>query len=143
MTALGFGYLDTARALARRGAGTENLAEAAGLGQLENATRLLPKADSPSRHQALALAAQLGQTDIVRLLLDAGEDPDRFNPEGLHSHSTPLHQAALAGHLDVVRLLVDRGARLDQRDRIFDGAPLDWAEHGKQTAIVDYLRNRQ
>ena len=35
---------------------------------------------------------------IVRMLLDAGEDPNRYNPVGAHSHSTPLHQAAVGGH---------------------------------------------
>ena len=63
------------------------------------------------RHRALALAAQLGHVEIVRLLLDAGEDPDRYNPADSHAHTTPLHQAALAGHDAVVRLLVERGAR--------------------------------
>jgi hypothetical protein len=36
--------------------------------------------------------------EIVRLLLDAGEDPNRYNPVGGHSHTTPLHQAAGGGH---------------------------------------------
>ena len=44
------------------------------------------------------------------MLLNAGEDPSRYNPVGCHAHSTPLHQAALAGHIGVVRLLVQRGA---------------------------------
>ena len=52
----------------------------------------------------------MGTVEIVRVLLDAGEDPNRFNPVGGHSHSTPLHQAAGNGHLDVVKLLVERGA---------------------------------
>jgi ankyrin repeat protein len=76
------------------------------------------------------------------LLLDAGEDPNRYNPDGNHSHSTPLHQAALAGHEAVVRLLVERGARLDIKDRIYDSTPLGWAIHGKQHEIERYLRAR-
>jgi ankyrin repeat protein len=51
-------------------------------------------------------------------LLDAGEDPNRYNPEGTHAHSTPLHQAALAGHKAVVQLLIERGARLDIQDTV-------------------------
>ena len=58
---------------------------------------------------------------MVRLLLDAGEDPDRYNPKGNHAHSTPLHQAVLAGHANVVRLLVERGAKLDIKDTIYEG----------------------
>jgi len=142
MTALAFGYRDTAEALVRRGARVPTVAAAAGLGRLADATRLLPKADALDRHRALALAAQLGHVEIVRLLLDAGEDPDRYNPDGNHGHSTPLHQAAL-GHESVVRLLVERGARLDIRDTVWHSTPLGWALHGgdaKQLAIAAYLR---
>jgi ankyrin repeat protein len=138
-TALAFGYRDTAEALARRGAPID-LVSAAGLGRTEDAARLLPGSDAESRHTALALAAQHGHTDIVRLLLDAGEDPSRYNPEGYHSHSTPLHQAVWSEHLDVVRLLVERGARLDVQDKIYEATPLDWAVYGKRDAIADYLR---
>jgi hypothetical protein len=142
MTALAFGYLNTAEALARRGAPLNNLAAVAGLGRLEAAARMLPGADGESRHIALALAAQHGQVDVVQLLLDAGEDPNRFNPDGYHSHSTPLHQAALSNHEDVVRLLVERGARQDIQDTVYRGTPLDWAIHGGRTAIAEYLRDR-
>jgi ankyrin repeat protein len=142
MTALAFGYLNTAEALARRGAPLKDLAAAAGLGRLEDAARLLPAANGQSRHIALALAAQHGHVDVLRLLLDAGEDPSRYNPDGYHSHSTPLHQAALSDHADVVRLLVERGARLDIRDTVYRGTPLDWAIHGGRTALAEYLRDR-
>ena len=84
--------------------------------------------------------AQLWVHDQGRVLLDAGEDPNRYNPEGNHAHSTPLHQAVWSGHLDTVRLLVDRGARLDIRDTIWDGTPPRWAEFGACTQIAEYLR---
>ncbi len=142
MTALVFGYLETAKALAARGAPVDNIAAAAGLGRLEDAARLLPSADNKSRHIALALAAQHGHAEVVRLLLDAGEDPNRFNPEGFHSHATPLHHAALFGHIDVVRLLVERGARLDIHDMIYRSTPLGWAIHGQKTTVADYLREQ-
>ncbi len=141
-TALAFGFLMTAEALARRGSRVDDLPVAAGLGRREDAARLLPAADGPSRHAALALAAQHGHAEVVWLLLDAGEDPNRYNPEGHHSHSTPLHQAVWADHAEVVRLLVERGARLDVRDKIYQGTPLGWAEYGKKTAIAGYLRER-
>jgi len=142
LTALAFGYLDTAETLARRGAPVDHLAAVAGLGRLEDATRLLPASDPQSRHVALALAAQHGHTGVVRLLLDAGEDPSRYNPDGFHSHSTPLHQAVWSNHLDVVKLLAERGARLDIRDTLHQGTTLDWAEYGGRTEVADYLRGR-
>jgi ankyrin repeat protein len=142
MTALAFGYYDTAAALVRRGARVGTLAAAAGLGRLDDVQRLLPQASALERHRALALAAQLGHTDVVGVLLDAGEDPNRYNPEGNHGHATPLHQAALAGHESVVRLLVERGARLDVKDTIFKGTPLGWALYGGQPGIAEYLRSK-
>jgi hypothetical protein len=143
MTALAFGYQDAAEALVRRGARVESLPAAAGLGRLDTVRRLLATAVPLDRHRALALAAQQGHVDVVRALLDAGEDPDRYNPEGNHGHSTPLHQAALAGHETVVRLLVERGARLDIADTIWDATPSGWAEHGGHTEIAAYLRARE
>jgi ankyrin repeat protein len=141
MTALAFGYLDTAQTLAKRGARVDTAAAAAGLNRPDDVRRLLSGSTDLDRHRALALASQMGHVDVVRILLDAGEDPNRYNPEGNHSHSTPLHQAALAGREPVVRLLVERGARLDIRDKVYDGTPLGWAEYGNQPAIADYLRS--
>ena len=134
-TALIFGFTEAARALVRRGAKVD-LASAAGLGSLES----VRGATGEERERAFALAAQLGQTAAVRLLLDAGVDPDRFNPAGMHAHATALHHAALYGHLDVVRLLVERGARLDIHDRLWHATPLGWAEHGGQREAAEILR---
>jgi hypothetical protein len=128
-TALTFGMTDAATFLAQRGARID-LPDAAGLGLVDDAARLLPSADAPARHCALSLAAQQGHAQIVGLLLDAGEDPNRYNPASNHPHTTPLHQAVLGGHEAVVRLLVARGARLDIRDTIWHGTPLGWALHG-------------
>jgi ankyrin repeat protein len=128
-TALAFGMNDAAQVLAKRGARSE-LPTAAGLGLVEEAAGLLPSSEADARRRALSLAAQQGHAEIVRLLLDAGEDPNRFNPESNHPHCTPLHQAVLGGHEPVVRLLVARGARLDIRDTIWHSTPLGWAVHG-------------
>ena len=74
-------------------------------------------------------------------MLDAAEDPNRYNPVGFHAHSTPLHQAALAGHFDVVRLLVERGARRDLKDIHHNGTAADWAQHAGREEIAKYLRS--
>jgi ankyrin repeat protein len=140
-TALVFGKHDAATTLVKRGAPVETVAAAAGLGDIEAVRRKLPDAIAIDRHRALALAAQLGHTDVVRLLLDEGGDPNRFNPPGTHSHTPPIHQAIAAGHLDVVKLLVERGARLDIKDTIYEGTPLGWAEHCERPEIAAYLRS--
>ncbi|HVV88135.1 MAG TPA: ankyrin repeat domain-containing protein [Kofleriaceae bacterium] len=138
-TALAFGFVDAAQALVARGARVDRVDLAAGLGRTDDVRRLLPASSADDRHAALSLAAQLGHAETVRVLLDAGEDPDRYNPASLHPHSTPLHQAAVGGHLDVVRALVLHGARLDPRDRLWNGTPLGWARHGEQADVVAYL----
>src|SRR5437868_8360558 len=142
MTALVFGYRETADRLVKRGGSIDELPTAAGLGRLEETIRLLPTADTRSRHTALALASQLGHADVVRALLDDGEDPDRYNPDGLHSHATPLHQAIASDRREVVRVLLDRGARTDIKDTIYSGTALDWAIYCQRPEIEKELRNR-
>ena len=132
---------EAVKQLLRRGA-TVDLTVAAATGRLAEARRLLPAATPEDRHRALALAAQQGHTEIVRLLLDAGEDPDRYNPVGCHSHSTPLHQAVCYGREEVVRLLVERGARREIKDILHQGTPLDWAKYAGRPEIEEYLRTQ-
>lgn len=142
MTALSFGFVDTAEMLSARGARGDTLPAVAGLGRTAEVARMLPLADAHDRQAALALAAQLGHAEVVRLLLDAGVDPSVYNPQGFHSHGTPLHHAVWSSHADVVRMLVERGARLDMKDKVYEGTPLDWAIYGERTAVADYLREK-
>jgi hypothetical protein len=140
--ALPHGEFEAVHGLLGRGARTDLLVAAA-LGLDHDSQQLLANATSDNRHRALALASQFGHANIVRLLLDAGEDPNRYNPVGFQSHSTPLHQAALAGHDDVVRLLVERGARLDLKDSSWQGTPAGWAKYGGRAATEEYLRAQE
>lgn len=135
------GEFEAVNALLRRGARID-LPVAAALGRFEDARRLLAGASNEDPHLALTLAADFGHVEIVRLLLDAGEDPNRYNPVGGHSHTTPLHQAAGRGHDEVVRLLVERGARLDLKDILWKATPADWARHAGRTEIEAYLRRK-
>jgi hypothetical protein len=137
--AVGHGEFEAAQDLIRLGA-KPDLPVLAAMGRTDEFLSLLPSSDAGKCHLALAFAAQYGHADIVGALLDAGEDPNRYNPGGAHSHSTPLHQAALAGHLDVVKLLVQRGARLDIKDVLWQGTPADWAHHENRTEVESYLR---
>jgi Ankyrin repeats (3 copies) len=136
--ALPHGEFEAANALVRNGARTD-MQVAAALGRVGDSSKLLAGANAEERHRALSLAAQFGHAEIVRLLLNAGEDPDRYNPVGFHAHSTPLHQAALAGHDEVVRLLVERGARTDLKDAMNQGTPEGWARYAGKTEVADYL----
>jgi len=133
---------DSARALLRRGARLD-LPIAAALDLTADFNRLLPSSTHEDRHLALAVASQFGHLDIVRSLLEAGEDPNRYHPPNGHSHGTFLHHAAGAGHEAVVRLLVEHGARLDLKDVLWRGTPADWAAHEGKTEVERYLRERE
>jgi len=65
---------------------------------------------------ALQLAAQVGELEMVKLLLRHRADPN-LPPAG----KTPLHEAVLVGHLEVARLLLDAGARPDLYSNIAFG----------------------
>ena len=143
LAALAHGELEAADALLRNGARID-LVVAAGLGRALDFQRFLPASTSEDRHRALALASQYGHAEIVRLLLDAGEDPNRYNPIRLHAHATPLHQAAAWGHDQVVRLLVERGTRPDIKDTTSgQGTAADWARHEGHKDIEEYLRAQE
>lgn len=137
-TALLHGSVAAVRALIRRGAKVD-LAVAA-LGDAEGFKRMLMNASAADRHLAMAVAAQYCRVEILRILLDAGEDPNRYNPVGGHSHCTPLHQAAGYGTLELAQLLIERGARPDIKDVLWKGTPADWAHHVGRTEMEAYLR---
>ena len=139
-TAIIHGEFEAVRQLIRCGA-HPYLPFFAALGDARGVLLHLSTSDSPNRQFALALAAQYGHVEALRVLLDSGEDPSLYSPS--HSHSTPLHQAALAGHLDAAVLLVERGAKLDVRDTLWNGTPADWAEHGGHATVARFLRDQE
>ena len=56
--------------------------------------------------------ANRNPADAVRVLLEAGANPDTVNAQG----SAALHMAAHDGRLEVIRALVEGGASLDLRN---------------------------
>lgn len=138
--ALGAANLEAAAHLLERG-GTLTLAGALCLDRGEDAERLARAATAEVRQIALVAAAVNGDARALFFLIGLGVDIDAYSIV-IHPHATALHQAVAADSLDAARTLVEAGARLDIRDRIYRGTPLDWAEHGGHTAIADYLRRR-
>ncbi|HTU11969.1 MAG TPA: ankyrin repeat domain-containing protein [Allosphingosinicella sp.] len=113
---------------------------AAALGRTDALPALLARATPAERSDALGLAVINGEGGAARLSLEAGADPDAFMP--CHTHSTPLHQAALEGRIDLMELLVAHGARLDIEDRLWRGTPLGWAMHNGRKEAEAWLRAR-
>lgn len=85
---------------------------------------LLGELTSEQRSAAMRQAAETGNTEGMRLMLDFGFSADARDGE---DGGTPLHAAAYAGSAGVVRLLLDRGADIEARDARFDSTPVDWA----------------
>lgn len=87
-------------------------------GDIESAGMLL---------DAGATAAERGDTEAVRLMLDLGFPVDARR--GDHG-STALHAAAYSGSSETARLLLARGADIEARDITWDSTPLEWAKVG-------------
>ena len=154
-TALAFGYLDTARLLASRGARISNVVLAAGLGRLDLVEAMVDGSGSlcgeqcycdpfagriadpaPILRKAFFQACILGHAAIARRLAIGLESVD-FAPQ---RGQTALHWAAYHGHLDVVRFLVEAGARTDRADEQWHSLPIDWAKEGQQHDVIGFLR---
>ncbi len=66
------------------------------------------------------LLGMAGSSELVRLLLERGADPNRGNDYGW----TKLHQAGYSNRPELARLLLDAGGRLDLSARGDGGTPL-------------------
>ena len=112
---------------------------AAAIGSSEDVAQLASGADQLALQEALAIAATNGRAELIDPLINAGADPNQFNPEGTHAHSTPLHQAVNAGSLETVKALIACGADPAIRDKAFSGNAMGWAIHTEKPDIADYL----
>ena len=62
---------------------------------------------------ALSLACMIGDTELVRVLLDFGAKVD-FQLPNAEENGTPLMYASVFGNVDTARLLIERGAAVNQ-----------------------------
>jgi uncharacterized protein len=119
--------------------------EAAALGNLPQLKNLLDHdksllgSYSPDGFTALALAAYLGEKDVVKHLLDAGADPNAVakNETGF----TALTGAVAQNHNEVAKMLVENGANVNYS---YEGGftPLIHAAHAGNFELVKLLLER-
>jgi hypothetical protein len=156
MTALGFGYGETAGTLARRGARIDNVLAAAGVGREDLVRRWVIDADTlapeaqpvtsrwpsvprdPRRMIEIAFvwSVKFDRRAIFDALLEKGVSVAAADTDDM----TALHWAAALGRLDYVDVLLARGAPLEVRN-VWDGtvlastcyfalhAPMDWVDY--------------
>ena len=129
--AAGYRELDALRAVIEAGHPLD-APIAAALGVDDVLRDLAGSATAGDVQSAFGLAVINGRLEAVRILLDAGADVNAFLP--VHAHCTALHQAASDDNVALIELLLARGARTDQRDALWDGTPLDWANYLGRTA---------
>jgi len=67
------------------------------------------------------------------------EKDGNWNMTGVNN-GTALHRAAWDGDLAMVKRLVAKGADMSNRDNPFTSTPLSWAQHNKQTEVVEWMR---
>ena len=80
--------------------------------ELQRSTALLDTVDSTWR-SPLSWAAQRGEDEAVRLLLEYGADPNNND----NTNMTPLHYAAQTDTPKCLLLLIEYGARISQQTR--------------------------
>ena len=141
LTALAFGYRETAETLARRGARIDHVVMAAAVGRLDlvrewvkDATTL-SKEHGPYRgpywvsipddakgqiEMALAWACKFGRADVARYLIEVGVSARAQDKDQM----TALHWASASGMLDIIDMLLARGAALEVRNT-WGGTVLD------------------
>ncbi|MGH7567032.1 MAG: ankyrin repeat domain-containing protein, partial [Gemmatimonadota bacterium] len=121
---------------------TLSLGTALCLGRWDDVTRLAHASSSRERQFGFILAALNGKAEALRRMIDLGIDLNGPSPD-LFPHATALHHAVCSGDLDAVKVLVEAGADLATKDGIWQGTPLNWAEHYEKAEIADYLRGKQ
>ncbi len=138
------GHLEVLRLLMERSPDSLKLLLALELGDKELFDRMLaasphiPKNLSEAEKRKLVEAAQDGNIDAVRLMLEAGWPVDA---RGYHG-GTALHWAAYLGNAEMTKLLLRFNPPLELKDHDFNGPPLGWAIHGSLNGAtgraVDY-----
>ena len=87
---------------------------------------------------AMLLAAEDSNTQVIELLLKAGAKATSANPDG----ETALHLVARAGNVDAAKLLLARGAKVDAREKFGDQTPLMWAAARRHPEMVELLASK-
>lgn len=84
---------------------------------------------------ALHAALAGRRSDIARMLIEAGADPNAADAAGW----VPLHHASYIGDAEIVQMLIARGAGVNHRNKKGQ-SPLQMAEEKSQDHVAELLR---
>lgn len=139
-TTMRFVVLAIACAVAGTSLFSQDIYEAVKAGNTEMVAKYLQKdpellnAKNPDAMTPLNLAAQEGQLEIAKFLLEKGADPVL----GDNENSGPIHLAAISGSKDIVDLLLKHGVSIDAQDEN-DMTPLLFALSRRQFDMANHL----
>ncbi|XP_062377567.1 ankyrin repeat and SAM domain-containing protein 6-like [Sardina pilchardus] len=103
---------------------------------LDAITTVRPQSDDEKRRPDIFRALKLGNTQLVREILD--EEPAQVNVANADGAS-PLMLAAVSGHLEMVQLLADHSADTDKQDTVHGWTALMQATYHGNKDVVKYL----
>ncbi|MGC1457896.1 MAG: ankyrin repeat domain-containing protein, partial [Steroidobacteraceae bacterium] len=87
---------------------------------------------------AMQLAADASNTELIRVLLKAGADANSPNQDG----ETALHLVARAGNVEAAKLLLRAGAEVDPHESFGGQTPLMWATARRHPDMVELLADK-
>jgi ankyrin repeat protein len=125
------GQPEAAEYLANRGAPLD-LEGAAGLGRVEDVTRLMARASRKDITAAFALACAYGRAQVIDYFVAQGGINVGMELRSHGDGHTGLHTAAFHGQLEAVKVLVKHGADIHAIDKTWKTPPLTWALTGWQ-----------
>ena len=83
----------------------------------------------------MSLAAEVGNTDMLRLLLEVGANADSPNADG----QTALQAVARTGKVDAAQVLLDHHAAVDAREKWGGQTALMWASARRHPEMMQLL----
>ena len=83
----------------------------------------------------MSLAAEVGNTDMLKVLLEVGANADSPNPDG----QTALLAVARTGNVEAAQLLLDHGATVDAREKWGGQTALMWASARRHPEMMQLL----